>query len=491
MSEVSLPQPESLPSALSEMPGTLSGCQALIGQLTEQLQAHTQQIELQTSELQGLRQQVGVLQEQLNLNSSNSSKPPSSNGPGAPSNRAQRRASARKRGAQPGHKGCARALVDEAEVDAVVQCPVPLVCECGSALPSDPNPIRHQVFDVPPVRAHVSEYRLFGARCAGCGKAHRGQLPPGVPRGQIGPRALALVGLFGTRYHLTQGKIRDLLAEVLGIQFSIGAISQAQGKVALALQAPVMQIRGLLQQAPIKHLDETRAPREGFSSNWTWVMAAPKMVVYSTLPTRARYAAQGLLGDEPVGVVVSDRYAVYDYVDTQQRQVCWAHLLRDFRRISQRSAQAGRIGAALLGMAHVLFRWHHQGREAAAFAPLQRRIQRYLRKGEAQTQCPRTAATCTNMLRLWPALWCFVNNPQVPPTNNAAEQALRTVVIKRKISGPTRSSRGDNFIAYGYSVSETCLRQGRNLWTYLNQAITAWIDQTPAPDLAPQPAPSG
>jgi len=124
--------------------------------------------------------------------------------------------------------------------------------------------------------------------------------------------------------------------------------------------------------------------------------------------------------------------AVYDYVEMAQRQVCWAHLLRDFVRIGQRAGLAGRIGRGLLGAGYVLFRWRKQYRIAAQFAPLRRRVRRLLEQGSAQPYCARTARTCANVLRLWPALWSFLDHPAVPPTNNEAERALRALVIKRQ-----------------------------------------------------------
>ena len=292
------------------------------------------------------------------------------------------------------------------------------------------------------------------------------------------------MGVLGTRYHLTQGKIRDLLAEVLGVDFSVGAISQAHAKVAQALKAPVAEAAARLGDAPVVHMDETHYPREG-AGNWAWVVVTPRLVCYSQLPTRARYAAVSLIGAQPAAKVVSDRYAVYDYVDVHRRQVCWAHLLRDFTRISQRAGLAGRIGSGLLGAGGLLFRWGAQGRIAARFDPLCRRVKRLLEQGRAQTHCPRTARTCANVLKLWPALWAFLDDAAVAPTNNEAERALRALVLKRKISGPTRSRRGDEFIARGFSVYESCRRQGRNLWNYLHEAVVAWIDKTTAPSLLP------
>ena len=219
-------------------PETVAQCHEVIERLSRQL-AQTQE-------------RLAWFEERLKLDSRNSSKPPSSDGPGR-SKRARRRVSGRCRGAQQGHRGTFRALLPEGEVDCIVECAPAVVCDCGGAIEVDAEAVRHQVFDVPPVRARVEEYRLHAGRCTACGKPHRGRLPAGVPSGQIGPRALALVGVLGTRYHLTQGKTRDLLAQILGLDFSLGAISQAQGKVARALAVPVRQAATTLASAPVVH----------------------------------------------------------------------------------------------------------------------------------------------------------------------------------------------------------------------------------------------
>ena len=308
---------ERIPGVIAPvMPATLAQCHEVIAALAVQVDVLQAQVLAQS--------QVAVLQERLKLDSKNSSKPPSSDGP-ASGNRAQRRASARKRGAQPGHKGSCRALLDETAVDQIIECRPAEVCDCGAAVVVlGDEPIRHQVFDVPPpVKAQVHEYRRYAGRCTGCGKAHRAALPAGVPSGQIGPRALALIGTLGTHYHLTQFKIRDLMARLMGVDFSVGAISQAHGKVAQALAAPLTQLAAYVVQAPVKHMDETRYPREG-THNWVWAVVTPKAVWYSLLPSRARYVATSLVGEAFSGILVSDRYAVYDYVDAQKRQVCWA-----------------------------------------------------------------------------------------------------------------------------------------------------------------------
>ena len=469
----------SSPAALPPVakPSTVAQCHAVIDNLAQQLAV--------------LPEQVALLQERVKLDSRNSSKPPSSDSPAA-GNRAQRRASERKRGAQKGHPGAFRALVPEAEVNGVHDCHPVAVCECGAHVAAQGKPLRHQVFDIPPAVVDVQEYRLYSGVCTGCGKPHRAVLPSGVPTGQIGPRALALVGVLGTRYHLTQFKIRNVLAEMAGLDFSVGAISHAHGKVADAMKAPVAELARTLHTAPVVHMDETSYPREGFSSSWVWAAVQPKLAVFSILPSRARYVIESIVGAVPQGIVVSDRYAAYAYIDSSKRQVCWAHLIRDFTRIAQRSGQAGEVGRRLLGLGYLMFRWRDQGRTTAEqFEPLTRRVHQALQRGIAQTQCTRTANTCANVLKVWHALWGFISHPGVEPTNNAAEQALRGIVLKRKISGLTRSKRGDEFVARGFSVHETCRRQGIAMWGYLHQAVVAWIDRAAHPSLLPAAVPSG
>jgi transposase len=454
-------------AGLTQLPQTVAECHAVIAVLIER---------------------VKLLEERVNLDSNNSSKPPSSNGPGT-LNRAQRRASDRKRGAQPGHKGHSRAMLDEAEVDRLVDCKPEAVCDCGGQVELMGLPQRHQVFEVPPMRAQVDEYRLYSGRCTGCGKPHAGVLPAGVPKGQLGPRALSLVGVLGTRYHLTQRKIRNLLDQLMGLSFSVGAISQAHGKVAQALKTPVAEAAASLCSADALWMDETHYPREGIA-NWVWAAVQPLLAVFAIYPSRARYVILDFIGDKCTAAVTTDRYAGYAFIDTERRQICWAHLLRDLNRIGQRPGLAGQIGRKLLGLGLVMFRTRDKGELVGAkLDGLKRRIRAALEHGTQQQQCSRTANTCTNILKLWPALWTFTTNPSLAPTNNAAEQALRSIVLKRKISGPTRSLRGDQFLARGFSVHETCLRQGRDLWEFMHSAVHAFIANTAPPSLMPNTGP--
>ena len=461
-------------SEQGELPESLLECHAVIREQAQLLSA--------------LQAQVVILQERIKLNSNNSSKPPSSDGPDR-GNPAARRASVRKRGAQPGHKGRARAMLDESEVDGVVDCRPQAMCECGAQVEVADAPRRHQVFEVPPLRARVDEYRLHSGRCAGCGKPHAGVLPADVPTGQLGPRALSLVGVLGTRYHLTQRKIRNLLEQLMGLSFSVGAISQAHGKVAVALKAPVAGAAASLCTANALWMDETHYPREGIA-NWVWAAVQPLLAVFAIYPSRARYVILDFIGEKCTAAVTSDRYAGYTFIDAERRQICWAHLLRDFNRIGQRQGVAGQIGRRLLGLGLVMFRKRDKAQlNGAVLAGLQRRTRSALERGAGQHQCTRTANTCANILKLWPALWGFTKRDSLVPTNNAAEQALRSLVLKRKISGPTRSLRGDQFLARGFTVHESCLRQGVDVWDFMHKAVHAFIAKAAPPSLMPRTIP--
>lgn len=448
-----------------DLPDTVAACHELIGQLMKRL---------------------SQLEERVNLNSRNSSKPPSSDGPATPA-RPNKVRSGKKLGGQPGHKGSYRAMVPEEEVRQRIECPPPTQCDaCGSEVQVDADkPMRHQVFELPKIEPIVSEYVRLRGICTGCGRKHHAPLPAGVPRGQLGPRALALVGTLAGQFHLTQRKVQAVLTHIMGIRFSLGAVSQAHGLVSQALEAPVQQLHTQLQHAPVCHADETRHQNHGHTL-WMWALASDWGTCFRIDPSRGQLAAKLILGEQPRFTLVSDRYAGYNFVPVQKRQVCWAHLLRDFERIAQRKQLAGKIGKRLQGYGYLLFRWRDRGEDARHFAWLQRRVRRQLEIGSTQTECDRTANTCANLLKLWPAMWTFLNNPLVEPTNNAAERALRDYVIKRKLSYGTRSKRGMDFTERMFSTVQTCKMQARVTYDFVHEAIKSWIGHVRPPSLVPE-----
>lgn len=434
-------------------------------------------------------QRLSQLEERLKLNSRNSSKPPSSDGPGTPPAPRQRPRSGKKAGGQPGHKGSHRAMLPQDEVHQVVVCEVPPHCDCGGAIQADASQdsaMRHQVFELPQIQPIVTDYVRLRGVCTACGRKHHAPLPVGVPSGQLGPKALALVGTLASQFHLTQRKVQAVLAHIMGMRFSLGAISQAHGLVAQGLQAPVQQLQAQLRHVPVCHADETRHQSHAHTL-WTWVQASDWGVKFTIDPSRGQSTAKAILGERPDFTLVSDRYAAYNYLPLQQRQVCWAHLLRDFERMAGRSGQAGQIGKRLGTYGHVLFRWRGRDKlDGKHTAWLQKRMHSLLTLGAVQSACSKTANTCANLIKVWDALWTFTRNALVDPTNNAAEQALRPLVLKRKISYCTRSGRGMRFWETAMSTVQTCAMQGLSSFEYMGQCMTAWFQGVRPPSLVPE-----
>lgn len=455
----------------TDLPETVGACHDMIRQLQ-----HSQN---------QLLDRLSALEEKVSLNSRNSSKPPSSDGPGtAP--RARPR-SGKRAGGQPGHKGSHREMLAPNQVHHQVQCPPPQQClGCGAPVqPDGDKAIRHQVFDLPHIEPVVTEYVRLRGICSGCGRKHHGALPAGVPSGQLGPRALALVGTLAGQFHLTQRKVQAVLSHLMGLRFSLGTVSQAHALVSESLAMPVQQLHAQLLHAPVCHADETRHQSHN-QTLWMWALVSDWGVRFRIDPSRGQMAARLLLGEQPNFITVSDRYAGYNHLPLKQRQVCWAHLLRDFERIAGRTGLAGRIGRRLLGYGWLLFRWRDQGKDALHYGWLQKRIRAQLVLGSQQSVCSRTANTCLNLLKIWPALWTFVDNPLVPPTNNAAERALRDYVIKRKLSYCTRSGRGLRFTERIFSTVQTCKMQGRVALDFIDNAVQSWLRGTRAPSLVPE-----
>jgi transposase len=290
--------------------------------------------------LVALEAQVRELQARLNRNSSNSSKPPSSDPPGM--NRAERRAAAReqrKRGAQPGHEKSSRPLLPPDEVHQRI----PKRCSrCGDALVGkDREPKRHQVTELPPIRARIIEYRLHSLCCRACGHTTSGKLDRGVSRGAFGPRLQSLVATLTGSFRMSRRNARELLDTAFGVQLSLGAISNIEQTVSTALAPYHAEAMKRVRRARCAHTDET-----GWTENndpaWLWASVTNKATVFAIRKSRGKDVAQEILGPRFDGTSVSDRLTSYCWLPSEQRQVCWAHIIRDFRGL----IDWGWIGAA-------------------------------------------------------------------------------------------------------------------------------------------------
>jgi transposase len=427
----------------------------------------------------------------LGLNSSNSSKPPSSDSRG-PKRKPPVPKSGRSRGGQPGHRRHERPLVSPEQVDEVIDCRPPRCQACASPLAGeDPTPQRRQVAEVPPIQPHVTEYRLHTLTCRTCGSRTPGAPPQGVPAGAFGPRLSALVGLLSGVYRLGKRPVRHLLADLFGLSISTGMICKLQRRAAAVLAPAYDQ---LLEHVRTQnaHLDET-GWREDKNRAWLWTVVAPLVTIFHIARSRGRDVVDQLVGAAFPHVATCDRWNAYGHL--KRIQWCWAHLRRDFQAMIDRGGLGRPTGEALLDHSDHLFHWWHRVRDGTLARATFQTYVGWLRsavrddlEGGTTCGCAKTAATCRSLLAHETRLWTFVRHDGVEPTNNVAERTVRHGVLWRKCSGGTDSVAGSRFVERILSVVATCRQQGRNVWDYLTACHDAALAGQPIPSLLPVPA---
>lgn len=406
-----------------------------------------------------LTERISKLEEQLKINSKNSSKPPASdqkpNSDDPP----------RKGGAIRGHKGLSRTLIEN---PTSVHEHKPTSCPgCGSAKIKLSAPWIFQQTEIPQLKPIVTEYRCYGCDCEICGEKQVAALPEGVEYGAFGPNLAARIALFTTKFRLSKRQAQALIKLDHGIDISVGSISNIEGRMAVALEKPYEEIRQeVSRKDTTKHIDET-GMRESAQNRFLWVVSTATAVCFSIQKGRAKIHLNNILPLKDSGAVVTDRYRVYDF---QNHQWCWAHLVRNIRRFSEREGVDRRIATALLFEAkdmlrsYALYRKSKEDRQGAyrAIYYRRKRIESLLWDAffDGSESFSSFAETCLDHLK---KLWLFAKLRGVEPTNNQAERDLRTMVIWRKTSFGTRSDRGTRFIERAMSVIATLERGARKV----------------------------
>ena len=468
--------PEPMPFSAEEWAQTPKAVQEFVLSLIAQVQA--------------LEAEITTLRERVNRNSRNSSRPPSSDGPEAPRKPRQRAKSGRKQGAQKGHKGVKRELVPVEQVKEVHDVKPDVCGDCGHELVGeDPEPHRHQVTEIPPVVAEVIEYRLHSLICPECGAETRAKLPVGVPQGAFGPRLQAMVSLLSGGYHLSKRDITGVMADFFHADVGLGSVPALEQRTSEAISEPVAEARQHVQSQPVVNVDET-GWREANQRAWLWVAATTLVSVFLIRLSRGGQVVKELLGATFQGIVGSDRWSAYNWLAVHLRQLCWAHLLRDFQAFVERGGESQQLGEALLTQADLMFQWWYEVREGTMsrttfqeqMQPVQQRVGELLRQGAACDH-DKTAGTCRDILKREEALWTFVRLEGVEPTNNLAERQIRPTVLWRNRSFGTQSEAGSHFAERIMTVVATLKQQDRNVLDYLTEACDAANWGRPAPSL--------
>ena len=455
-------------------------------------QAYIRALESRVAALEVMVQQ---LREQVQQTSRTSSRPPSSDPPQALGQRPRREPTGRRPGGQPGHAGQARALVPVEEVDGVVPVKPERCHACQHLLwGEDPQPQRHQVTEIPPVKPVVTEYQLHRLVCPACGEETRAEMPAGVPTGGFGTRVQAITALCTGAYHLSKRTTQRALEDLFGVQMGLGTIATLEQATVQAVAEAVAEARAYVQQQPAAYLDET-GWREGQQRAWLWTAVTEWVTVFVVRASRGGKVAQELLGERFWGWLVTDRWSAYPWYPPWRRQVCWAHLLRDIAAMSARGGRSRELGEALRAQARQMFQWWPRVREGTlahrTFAnymwPVRQEVERLLAAGQT-CGVPKTEGTCRELLKLRQALWTFVRHEGVEPTNNAAERAIRPGVLWRKGSFGTQSAAGSRFVETMMTVVATLKQQHRHVLAYVTAACEAALCREPAPSLLPTPA---
>jgi len=463
------------------------------------------------AENQELKARLNIIEEQIKQNSQNSSKPPSKDEFGAKP-KGKKAQGERARGGQFGHPGQERSfhqLTDNSEIHEHI----PSDCRvCGVELEGvDPQPYRHQVIEVPPISAKITEHRLHQLVCPHCGEKTRAKLPTEVSAVGYGERLSALVAWLSSDYRQSHGQLQQLLKQLFGIDISVASINRLRPEMSLALESVVTQAHECVQSQAQIYCDETSFSQGNCDGHnpkqqqgWLWVVVTKLISIFEVSLNRGQVTAKQMIGEQYAGIVISDRYSSYNWLEVEQRQVCWAHLKRDLTAVFERSGVSQAIGAALLKRQHRLFRWWHRVRDGtmnrADFemavvalrqgfkAELEAAVQLPIGKNE-KTPLAKTVRTCEQLLKIEPALWTFVDSPGVEPTNNAAEQALRQAVIWRRTSFGSQSLAGSQFVARLLSVVTSLKAQQRDVWEFLTLVCQAARFNLPKPSLIPLDCP--
>ena len=457
-----------------------------IERLRRELAERDRQLAEHAKRIKDLEHQLARRQQ----NSTTTSKPPSSDGlAGNPRLRGRRHKSRRKRGGQPGHPGHWRELVPIDRVNEIVHLQPPQCRHCQHRLQRADElgePRRHQVTELPPIKAHVTEYQCHQRRCRACGRTTQAALPDEIV-GQFGPQLTALIAYLTVVCRMPRLVVQRFLEGALQIPMSLGSTQAAWEEASAAVAAPYAELEAILPQEPVVNADETGHRTNG-DKRWLWAFVARTFVFYRIAVSRGSDVLQTVLGETFAGVLGSDRLPSYLKYVAGQRQFCWAHLTRNLLSALDLATtpSATRFCREALVLQRRLFRvWHRfRGDPTARGEPLTRQEliakalpiekaffrlgERYLDASNADVRNLAFALFVHNQ-----HFFTFVHEDHVAPTNNVAERALRTAVQWRKIMFGTRSEDGERAVERLLTVARTCQLQELNALVYLTAAIAA------------------
>ncbi len=449
-------------------------------------------LERRVAELEAL---VRDLTARLGINSTNSSVPPSANPLDAPKP-VVKKPTGRKPGGQPGHPPHLKQLLPPERVKEVIPF-IPTHCrKCQAVLPAepgpnDPSPTRFQVAELPPIQAEITEYQGHARTCPCCGEVTQAPIPAELRAHGCGPRLTATLAYLTGRHHLPKRAAEEVSEDVFAVPIALGTIAALEREVSTALEPAHAEALAAVKEAPVKNVDET-SWKEAGDKRWLWVAATTTVAAFIIHGKRSLLGLATLLSDTIHGILCSDRWSVYACWPVLLRQICWAHLKRDFKKCLDRGGPGAFVGEEGLRIVRRVFKaWHlfrggglSRAQLQDRLDPVARELRKLLDAGQACADS-KTATFCTNLVELEPALWRFVVTDGVEPTNNHAERVLRRGVLWRKISFGCHSAAGCRFVERMLTVTQTLRLQKRNILQFMIEAVHNHRAHLPIPSLLP------
>jgi transposase len=409
-----------------------------VRKLVMEMAVGIEQLEKQLAEVQTVQQQ---LVEKINRTSKNSSSPPSKDPPGL-AKKQRKQKSSKKRGGQPGHDGHSRNLyaIEECS-DIIDHHPTRCAC-CGENLKGeDAFPYRHQIVEIPPITPIVIEHRLHQLTCGRCGTSTRATLPIEINPSGYGASVVAMIALLSGVYRHSQRMVQSAMQDLFHISMSLGTVNTLRQEASNAVSSCVDEAKQYVQHSSVVGADETSFNQGNIDGcnpkqrqAWLWVAVTPLVTFFEIALTRCTQAAQNLLGEKFGGILTSDRHGAYNWVNLERRQLCWAHLRREFIKISERPGVSKELGTALVKHQEKLFELWHRVRDGTLtrcdfvelVEDIRSRIKAVLQEAadyeitaKEKTPLAKTVRTCRQLLKVEPAMWLFVTTLGVEPTNNA------------------------------------------------------------------------
>jgi transposase len=460
------------------------------------------QLDAQQAQLDGLRSTIAELkatilqlQEQLaaaRKDSSTSSKPPSSDivKPTVASSSA---ATKRSRGGQPGHPRHLRTPFPP-ELVQIIDHPPGLCPDCGHGLQAiEGTPRLVQQVEIVNIPLRIEEHRGLPGWCPACQALHYGPLPEGVTAGGLtGPRLTALIAYLKGACHASFSTVRKFLRDVVGLTIARGQLAKIINKVSAALDEPYQELLENLATQDRLNVDETGHCDNG-ERWWTWCFRADLYTLFKIDPTRSGDVLLEVLGQEFDGVLGCDYFSAYRRYMRETGvllQFCLAHLIRDVKFLTKlpdrdERAYGERLREALRQLFGVI---HSRGEQSEALFVFRLKAARDDILSCALNNVPagqHSQNLAQRFRRHGSAYFQFITTPGVAPTNNLAEQAIRFVVIDRRVTQGTRGEKGRRWCERIWTVMATCSQQGRSVFEYLCQAVSAYFEDSPGPSLLP------